>query len=86
MVACRPENQPLYFNLIEAIDLAKKTGNDDINWPSELPPWVQKVCSSAEEYVAFRGGSEDAVDAPKKIGSLINADHAEPGNSADVPF
>jgi hypothetical protein len=84
MVAARPENPPLYFNLLEAINLAKKTGNDDINWPSEIPPWVQKVCSSAEEYVAFRGGaSEDDGDAPKKIGSLIPANE---DSAADNPY
>ena len=85
MTACRPENQPLYFNLVEAIDLAKKMGHDDINWPSELPPWVQKVCASAEEYVAFRGGAsdDDNQDAPKKIGAVINGND---DSTTEVPF
>lgn len=85
MAPCRPENQPLYFNLNEAIDLAKKTGNDDINWPSELPPWVQKVCASAEEYVAFRGGAADFDNqvAPKKIGALLQANEE---STTEVPF
>lgn len=88
MASVRPENQPLYFNLIEAIDLAKKTGNTEINWPSELPPWVHKVCEGANEYTAFKGGgeSEDASVA-FPIGNLIDAqDLASEGESENVLF
>ena len=87
MASVRPENQPLYFNLIEAIDLAKKTGNTEINWPSELPPWVQKVCSQADEYLAFRGGESADSPAAKTIGKLMETqDLASEGESENVPF
>ena len=87
MASVRPENQPLYFNLIEAIDLAKKTGNTEINWPSELPPWVQKVCSQADEYLAFRGGESEDGPAAKPIGKLMETqDLASEGESENVPF
>ena len=87
MASVRPENQPLYFNLIEAIDLAKKTGNTEINWPSELPPWVQKVCSQADEYLAFRGGESADSPAAKPIGKLMETqDLAAEGESENVPF
>lgn len=88
MASVRPENQPLYFNLIEAIDLAKKTGNTEINWPSELPPWVHKVCEGANEYTAFKGGGESA-DGPAAlpIGKLIDAqDLGSEGTEEQVPF
>jgi hypothetical protein len=87
MASVRPENQPLYFNLIEAIDLAKKTGNTDVNWPSELPAWVQKICSQADEYLAFRGGESADSPAAKTIGKLIETqDLAAEGDSENVPF
>jgi hypothetical protein len=86
MASVRPENQPLYFNLIEAIDLAKKTGNTEINWPSELPPWVHKVCEGANEYTAFKGGESDAPSA-LPIGKLIDAqDLGSEGTEEQVPF
>jgi hypothetical protein len=69
MASVRPENTPLYFNLLESIDLAKKTGNTDVNWPSELPAWVQKICSQADEYLAFRGGESAESPAAKTIES-----------------
>ena len=87
MASVRPENQPLYFNLIEAIDLAKKTGNTEVNWPSELPPWVHKVCSQANEYTAFKGA--ESADAPEAlpIGKLIDAqDLGSEGTEEQVPF
>ena len=87
MASVRPENQPLYFNLIEAIDLAKKTGNTEVNWPSELPPWVHKVCSQANEYLAFVGA--ESADAPEAlpIGKLIDAqDLGSEGTEEQVPF
>jgi hypothetical protein len=87
MASVRPENTPLYFNLLESIDLAKKTGNTDVNWPSELPAWVQKICSQADEYLAFRGG--ESVDSPaaKTIGKLMETqDLAAEGDSESVPF
>ena len=87
MASVRPENQPLYFNLIEAIDLAKKTGNTDVNWPSELPAWVQKICSQADEYLAFRGGESAESPAAKTIGKLMETqDLAAEGDSESVPF
>jgi hypothetical protein len=87
MASVRPENQPLYFNLIEAIDLAKKTGNTDVNWPSELPAWVQKICSQADEYLAFRGGESADSPAAKTIGKLMETqDLAAEGDSESVPF
>jgi hypothetical protein len=87
MASVRPENTPLYFNLLESIDLAKKTGNDDVNWPSDLPPWVQKVCSQADEYLAFRGGESEDGPAAKPIGKLMDAqDLASEGESENVPF
>ena len=87
MASVRPENQPLYFNLIEAIDLAKKTGNTEVNWPSELPPWVHKVCEGANEYTAFKGA--ESADAPSAlpIGKLIDAqDLGSEGTEEQVPF
>ena len=87
MASVRPENQPLYFNLIEAIDLAKKTGNTEINWPSELPPWVHKVCSQANEYLAFVGGESADAPAALPIGKLIDAqDLGSEGTEEQVPF
>ena len=87
MASVRPENQPLYFNLLESIDLAKKTGNTDVNWPSELPAWVQKICSQADEYLAFRGGESAESPAAKTIGKLIETqDLAAEGESESVPF
>ena len=87
MASVRPENTPLYFNLLESIDLAKKTGNTDVNWPSELPAWVQKICSQADEYLAFRGGESAESPAAKTIGKLIETqDLAAEGDSENVPF
>jgi hypothetical protein len=87
MASVRPENTPLYFNLLESIDLAKKTGNTDVNWPSELPAWVQKICSQADEYLAFRGGESADSPAAKTIGKLIETqDLAAEGDSENVPF
>ena len=87
MASVRPENTPLYFNLLESIDLAKKTGNTDVNWPSELPAWVQKICSQADEYLAFRGGESDEGPAAKPIGKLMETqDLASEGESENVPF
>ena len=87
MASVRPENQPLYFNLIEAIDLAKKTGNTDVNWPSELPAWVQKICSQADEYLAFRGGESADSPAAKPIGKLMETqDLGSEGTEEQVPF
>ena len=87
MASVRPENTPLYFNLLESIDLAKKTGNTDVNWPSELPAWVQKICSQADEYLAFRGGESADSPAAKTIGKLIETqDLAAEGDSESVPF
>jgi hypothetical protein len=87
MAPARPENTPLYFNLLEAIDLAKKTGNSDVNWPSDLPPWVQKVCSQADEYLAFRGGESAASPAAKSISKLIEVqDLSAEGAHDEVPF
>jgi len=87
MASVRPENQPLYFNLLESIDLAKKTGSDDVNWPSELPAWVQKICSQADEYLAFRGGESADSPAAKTIGKLMETqDLAAEGDSGMVPF
>ena len=87
MASVRPENQPLYFNLLESIDLAKKTGNTDVNWPSELPAWVQKICSQADEYLAFRGGESAESPAAKTIGKLMETqDLAAEGDSESVPF
>jgi len=87
MASVRPENQPLYFNLLESIDLAKKTGNTDVNWPSELPAWVQKICSQADEYLAFRGGESADSPAAKTIGKLMETqDLAAEGDSESVPF
>jgi hypothetical protein len=83
----RPENTPLYFNLLESIDLAKKTGNMDVNWPSELPAWVQKICSQADEYLAFRGGESADSPAAKTIGKLMETqDLAAEGDTESVPF
>jgi hypothetical protein len=87
MASVRPENTPLYFNLLESIDLAKKTGNTDVNWPSELPAWVQKICSQADEYLAFRGGESADSPAAKTIGKLMETqDLAAEGESESVPF
>jgi hypothetical protein len=87
MASVRPENTPLYFNLLESIDLAKKTGNTDVNWPSELPAWVQKICSQADEYLAFRGGESADSPAAKTIGKLIETqDLAAEGDTENVPF
>jgi hypothetical protein len=87
MASVRPENTPLYFNLLESIDLAKKTGNTDVNWPSELPAWVQKICSQADEYLAFRGAESADSPAAKTIGKLIETqDLAAEGDSESVPF
>ncbi len=87
MASVRPENQPLYFNLIEAIDLAKKTGNTEVNWPSELPPWVHKVCEGAIEYTAFKGGESADAPAALPIGKLIDAqDLGSEGTEEQVPF
>ena len=87
MASVRPENTPLYFNLLESIDLAKKTGNTDVNWPSELPAWVQKICSQADEYLAFRGGESADSPAAKTIGKLMETqDLASEGESENVPF
>jgi len=87
MASVRPENQPLYFNLIEAIDLAKKTGNVDVNWPSELPAWVKKVCEGANEYTAFTGGESADVPAALPIGKVIDAqDLGSEGTEEQVPF
>jgi len=87
MASVRPENTPLYFNLLESIDLAKKTGNTDVNWPSELPAWVQKICSQADEYLAFRVGESAESPAAKTIGKLIETqDLAAEGDSESVPF
>jgi hypothetical protein len=87
MASVRPENTPLYFNLLESIDLAKKTGNTDVNWPSELPAWVQKICSQADEYLAFRGGESAESPAAKTIGKLMETqDLAAEGDSESVPF
>ena len=87
MASVRPENTPLYFNLLESIDLAKKTGNTDVNWPSELPAWVQKICSQADEYLAFRGGESAESPAAKTIGKLMETqDLAAEGESESVPF
>jgi hypothetical protein len=86
MASVRPENQPLYFNLIEAIDLAKKTGNTEVNWPSELPPWVHKVCEEANEYTAFKGA--ESADAPAALptGKVIDAQDLSEGTEEQVPF
>ena len=87
MASVRPENTPIYFNLLESIDLAKKTGNSDVNWPSDLPPWVQKVCSQADEYLAFRGGESAASPAAKSISKLIEVqDLSAEGAHDEVPF
>ena len=87
MASVRPENTPLYFNLLESIDLAKKTGNTDVNWPSELPAWVQKICSQADEYLAFRGGESADSPAAKTIGKLMETqDLAAEGDTENVPF
>jgi hypothetical protein len=87
MASVRPENTPLYFNLLESIDLAKKTGNTDVNWPSELPAWVQKICSQADEYLAFRGGESADSPAAKTIGKLMETqDLAAEGDTESVPF
>ena len=87
MASVRPENTPLYFNLLESIDLAKKTGNTDVNWPSELPAWVQKICSQADEYLAFRGGESADGPAAKTIGKLMETqDLAAEGDTEIVPF
>jgi len=87
MASVRPENQPLYFNLIEAIDLAKKTGNTEVNWPSELPPWVHKVCEGANEYTAFKGAESADAPAALPIGKLIDAqDLGSEGTEEQVPF
>ena len=87
MASVRPENQPLYFNLIEAIDLAKKTGNTEVNWPSELPPWVHKVCEGANEYTAFKGAESADASAALPIGKLIDAqDLGSEGTEEQVPF
>jgi hypothetical protein len=87
MASVRPENQPLYFNLIEAIDLAKKTGNTEVNWPSELPPWVHKVCEGANEYTAFKGAESADAPAALSIGKVIDAqDLGSEGTEEQVPF
>jgi hypothetical protein len=60
----QPENPPLYFNVVEAIDAAKKKGLRDINWPDDLPMWLQKLCSESEEYKAFVMGPGTTAEPP----------------------
>jgi hypothetical protein len=60
MKSLPPENPALYFNVIEAIANAKKMGHKDINWPEDLPPWIEKLCAESEEYKAFVMGSPNA--------------------------
>ena len=61
-----PENPALYFNVVEAIAAAKKSGLRDINWPDDLPAWIEKLCCESEEYKAFVMGTPNAEppDAP----------------------
>ena len=64
MRSVAPENPSLYFNVIEAIANAKKMGHKDINWPEDLPPWIEKLCCESEEYKAFVMGSPTEAHAP----------------------
>jgi hypothetical protein len=62
-----PENPSMYFNVVEAIESAKKKGLRDILWPEGLPPWIQKLCCESEEYKTFVMGSPNA-EPPESIG------------------
>jgi hypothetical protein len=64
MKPVQPENPPLYFNVVEAIDTAKRKGLRDINWPDDLPMWLQKLCSESEEYKAFVMGPSATSEPP----------------------
>ena len=66
MKSVAPENSSLYFNVVEAIESAKKKGLRDIIWPEDLPKWIEKLCCESEEYKTFVMGSPNAEppDAP----------------------
>lgn len=76
------ENPPMYFNLIEEIDRAKKMGLRDINWEKQdLETWIQKLCCESEEYKAFVMGTPNAEppDAPAE-------EDLHPADDQSVPF
>jgi hypothetical protein len=35
-------------------------GHNDIKWPEDLPPWIEKLCAESEEYKAFVMGTPNA--------------------------
>lgn len=73
------ENPPVTFNVVEAIDAARKAGKSDIVYPESIPQWIQDVCSKSEEYVQFINGVLAEPPAPA-------ADEGMPEINEEVPF
>ena len=73
------ENPPVTFNVVEAIDAARKAGRSDIVYPESIPQWIQDVCSKSEEYVQFINGVLAEPPAPA-------ADEGMPEINEEVPF
>ena len=75
----QPENQITHFSIKDAVEIAKQTGQKDVQWPSNLPQWLLDVCSKSQEHQALVTGKAPAKNDP--VAPLPPLDLKE-----DVPF
>lgn len=57
------ENERLYFNIWEAIELSKKN-NTPVEFPANMPEWMVLLAKTSEEYQAHANEKETAQPAP----------------------
>lgn len=76
----QPENSVTHFSIQDAVEIAKATGQRDVQWPSNLPQLLLDVCSKSQEYQALVTGKAPAKNDP--VAPLPPLE----GAGEDVPF
>jgi len=76
----QPENPVTHFSIRDAVEIAKATGQRDVQWPGNLPQWLLDVCSKSQEYQALVMGKAPAKNDP--VAPLPPLE----GVGEDVPF
>ncbi len=64
MPSKQPENGITNFSIRDAVDIARQTGQKDVQWPSNLPQWLLDVCSKSQEYQSLVTGRAPAKPDP----------------------
>ena len=76
----QPENPVTHFSIGDAVEIAKATGQRDVQWPSNLPQLLLDVCSKSQEYQGLVTGKAPAKNDP--VAPLPPLE----GVGEDVPF